>query len=469
VEADLVDDPLRHGGLAGLAADLRSGRRTAAGVVEDYLRRIAVLDPVLCAFEHVGPEGARRSARAVDAMLAAGMDLGPLMGVPVAVKDVIAVQGMPTHAGSNVDVADLVGQEGTFIRRLRRAGCVLVGKTHTVEFAFGSTGTNYRRGTPRNPWDAQTFRLTSGSSSGSAVAVAAGMCAFSIGTDTGGSVRGPAAFCGTFGFKGSAGLWPMDGIFPMSRTLDSLGFLTASAADACFVWEALTEEHGNTDIDARGLRFGLPRRFALQDVDADVGKCMEAALSALSRAGAEIIDVDLPDIDESNRLFQMISRSEIVATFGKSRVESMLEDLNPDVADRIVEGLGISCDEYIRAMWRRTRLASSIHDVFNELDALITPTKQRVAPPYPGEFVSVALDRELARQCAGATRPANAFDLCASSQPMQVLGSDLPVGFQLMGPRLTESRLLAMARACERVFGLPGKPDVNRFLTSPAR
>ena len=147
---------------------------------------------------------------------------------------------MPTTAGSNVDASDIIGGEGTFVRALRQAGCVILGKAMTVEFAIGSTGTNYNRGTPRNPWETEVFRLPSGSSSGSGVAVAAGLCGFAIGTDTGGSIRGPAAFCGTFGLKTSPGTWPLDGVFPMSKTLDTIGPMTKTAADAAVVWAALS-------------------------------------------------------------------------------------------------------------------------------------------------------------------------------------------------------------------------------------
>ena len=140
----------------------------------------------------------------------------------MAVKDLLAVDGMPTTAGSNVDVADLIGPEGRFVKCLKRAGCVILGKTKTVEFALGGAGSNRVRGTPRNPWDAEVFRAPGGSSSGSVVAMASGMCGFAIGSDTVVRVRGPAAFCGVFGLKTTTGLWPTDGVFPLSPTLDTL-------------------------------------------------------------------------------------------------------------------------------------------------------------------------------------------------------------------------------------------------------
>ncbi|MCP4249164.1 MAG: amidase, partial [bacterium] len=176
------------------------------------LARIEALEPRLGAFEYVAAEQALSTARALDELLAAGTDLGPLMGVPVAIKDLFAVDGMPTAAASNLDVTEVIGPEGDFVKTLKRAGCVILGKTKTDEFALGTLGFNPKRGTPWNPWDAKTHRAPGGSSSGSAVAAVAGLCAFAIGTDTGGSVRGPAAFCGAFGLKSTVGLWPTNGM-----------------------------------------------------------------------------------------------------------------------------------------------------------------------------------------------------------------------------------------------------------------
>ena len=207
----LPPDPIESGGIAGYSRRLRSGEITAEAATAAYLARIGALDARLGAYEYVAAEATMATARALDALLAAGTDLGPLMGVPVAIKDIIAVDGMPTHAGSNLDIADLIGPEGSFVGSLRRAGCVILGKTRTVEFALGATGISTSRGTPWNPWDASVRRITGGSSSGSGVATAAGLCAFSIGSDTGGSVRLPATFCGIFGLKTTVGLWPTDG------------------------------------------------------------------------------------------------------------------------------------------------------------------------------------------------------------------------------------------------------------------
>ena len=210
------------------------------------------------------------------------------MGVPVAIKDIFAVDGMPTTAGSKLDVADLIGPEGPFVQALRRAGCVILGKVKTVEFALGALGISTPQGTPWNPWDAATQRIPGGSSSGPAVAVAAGLCGFAIGSDTGGSVRLPACFCGTFGHKTSVGLWPTAGVFPLSGALDTIGPLTASAADAALVFAALTGQPVPQPAPAGGLRLGRPTSYFFEHLDDTVAACTERALAALREAGATI-------------------------------------------------------------------------------------------------------------------------------------------------------------------------------------
>ena len=193
--ATLPADPFASG-IAAFAEDLRAGRTSSVAATEACLERIAALNPKLDAFQLVDGTRARAAAAAIDALLAAGTDLGPLMGVPIGVKDIIAVEGLPTTNGSLYQTAHLNGPEGTIVQRLKEAGCVILGKTKTVEFALGATGVNEARGTPWNPWDSSIQRIPGGSSSGSAVATAAGLCAFALGTDTGGSVRIPACFTG---------------------------------------------------------------------------------------------------------------------------------------------------------------------------------------------------------------------------------------------------------------------------------
>ena len=257
--ASLPADPIcpSTGGLGGYAAALRSGATTAEAATQAYLGRIEALDGTYGAYQHVDAAGALATAQRIDAQLAAGAELGPLAGVPVAVKDLCAVEGMPLTAGSALDpevLRAIVGAEGSLVRALRNAGCVILGKTKTTEWAFSPTGVNRTKGTPTNPhwgsaWaapsseEAAVARIPGGSSAGSAVATAAGLAAFAIGSDTGGSVRIPSALCGVVGIKTTIGLpgWERDGVFQLSSTFDTMGPLGKSAEDLAIVLSVLGE------------------------------------------------------------------------------------------------------------------------------------------------------------------------------------------------------------------------------------
>jgi len=455
----LPDDPLADGILA-FAKRLRNGQTTALATTEAYLARIEAVNSQLRAFCHVAHDTACSTASAVDKLIAAGVDLGPLMGVPVAIKDNIAVRGMPTRAGSELFLTELIGDEGPFILALRRAGCVILGKAQTVEFAIGAAGPNYNMGTPRNPWDTRDFRLPSGSSGGSAVAIAAGLCGFAVGTDTGGSVRGPASFCGVFGLKSTQGTWSLDGILPMSRTLDSLGPLTRTAADAAVVWATLTNSDVPRSRDIAGLRIGIARDYLWENIDDTVATTMNSALLTLERAGARIVEINSPELRESDHIFQCISRSELLSMIGRERFEADRSKMNPDVADRISTALTVETETYIRAYWRMQELSRIGRQLFDEVDVIAGPTKRACAPVFADRFISLEEDRRLAVLCAGPTRSANVLGLCASSQPIQQCGpSSLPIGLQLLGPGAGEGGLLSIAMAVENM--LPPAPRVN--------
>lgn len=461
----LPPDPLELGGVRAFAEQLRRGEISALVATDAYLARIEALDPALRAYEHVAVERARAQARAIDALLAAGTDLGPLMGVPVAIKDIFAVAGMPTTAGSNLDVTDLIGPEGSFVRRLRRLGCVILGKLKTVEFALGASGTNQNRGAPRNPWDAETFRVASGSSSGPGVAMAAGLCGFAIGSDTGGSVRGPAAFCGVVGVKTTAGLWPLDGAFSLSRTLDTIGLLTRSAEDAAALMAALMDEAPAIAAPLKGLRLARPKNVFFDNLDDDVRHCMERALTDLSGAGVEIVEVDLPEFEEHAEIFPTISRSELIAAMGRERFLASRERMNADIADRAATGLSVSADQYIRAVWRQRELSEVARAAMRDVDGWVAPAKSRLPPPLPRECLSLDEERELDALCSGpTTRVVNVMGLSATSHPIQHYGAPLPVGLQVICGGGEESRLMSIALALEGVFGPPPRPDLRGFL-----
>ena len=458
----LSPDPLQSGGLKDFAIRLRAGQITAETATRAYLDRIAALDPKLGAYQHVNPN-ALAQARAMDALLASGTDLGPLMGVPIAIKDLIAVDGMPTTAGSNLDVADVIGAEGLFAKALKRAGVVVLGKTKTGEFALGAVGISASRGTPWNPWDAQIHRIPGGSSSGSAVAVAAGLAAFAIGSDTGGSIRLPAAFCGVFGLKTTSGLYPTDGVFPLSPSLDTLGFLTRSAADATIIQAALAAETPVTPASARGLRLGRPAIYFYDDLQPDVAACMDAALRRLVAAGVEIVPVDLPEAMEREKLFPTILPADLIAILGRDRFTAERSRIDPVVAARANRGLDTLASDYVRARRRVVELEAIAARRLDGLDGWITPMAALVAPPV-ADFADFDSGLSLAMTITRSAQPANMLGLTAASTPIHGLGSALPVGLQLMAPAFAERRLLAMACLVENLVGAPPRPALGGFV-----
>jgi aspartyl-tRNA(Asn)/glutamyl-tRNA(Gln) amidotransferase subunit A len=458
----LPPDPLASGGIAGYARRLRQGEITAQAATQAYLDRIAALDPRLGAYQHVAAGPALAQAQALDRLLAAGTDLGPLMGVPVAIKDIFAVEGMPTTAGSRLDVADLVGPEGPFVKALRRAGCVLLGKVKTVEFALGAVGISTPCGTPWNPWDARVQRIPGGSSSGPAVAVAAGLCGFAIGSDTGGSVRLPAAFCGTFGHKTTVGLWPTAGIFPLSTALDSIGPLTRSAADAALVFSALTGQEVQAQ-PAPGLRLGRPTSYFFDGLDEAVTDCTERALATLRAAGATIDPIELPEAPAREGYFPVVLPADLIATLGRERFAQGRAAMDPVVGARGDRGLEVLASDYVRLERQRQALCRSAALRLQGFDGIVSPTAALLPPPV-AEFADPVAGLKLALAITRNSQPGNLLELCGTSTPIQSLGAPLPVGLQVLCPAGHDAKALAIALTLEELFGPPPQPDLAAFL-----
>jgi aspartyl-tRNA(Asn)/glutamyl-tRNA(Gln) amidotransferase subunit A len=455
-----LKDYFEHG-IAAYAQDLREGKVTAVAAVKACLARIEAYDGKLGAFMVVDGDRALKAAKAIDALLASGVDLGPLMGVPIGVKDIIALEGLPTTNGSKMKSEHLTGPEGTIMHRLKAAGCIPIGKTRTVEFALGATGVNEARGTPWNPWDANTKRIPGGSSSGSAVATAAGLCGFALGTDTGGSVRIPACFTGLFGHKTTVGLWPTDGVFPLSPTLDSIGPLTRNAGDAALIHAVITGQDVPMPARLEGLRLGRPTNYFFEDLDEQVAGTVEAAIVALSAAGVEIVDIEIPEAEERARLFPAIVPPELIARLTPEGFKKARPKMDPVTADRAAHGLEVSAVEHLAAQYRRLELERIAETRFAGLDGWISPT----CPFVPMPVENLKHPEEAARGSLSSrnTQPGNIFRLCSSSLPIQQFGASLPVGLQLMCPGGEDARLLSISMALETVLGAGKAPDLSGF------
>ena len=436
--------------LAEYALGLREGLCTAEATIRHVLERIEDVNRRLDAFTCIDAEGAVAAARAVDAHLLARTDLGPLMGVPIALKDLYGVAGLPLTAGSRVDIADCAPREGPIVRRLKRAGAVIVGKTRTTEFAFGTFNPSHP--TPRNPCDEHVHRMPGGSSSGSAVAQAAGLCAIAFGTDTGGSVRHPAALCGVAGFKATAGALPMDGVFPLSPTFDSPGWFGSRVADLATVWQVLSGERAARRRPVDTLVLGRPDVHFFDDLEPDVARAIDAAQQRLAAAGVRVVAVALPPLADLDAAFGAFVSAELVAYLGRERVIANLGRMDPVVAARIEPGLTFTAEAFLSMRKRFTALASDAHAAMNGVDALLTPVCPRVAAPVEScntPEAAAAWNRQTLR----LTRPGNLFGLCGISLPVGHLAGSPPVGLQLLGRGGGDAELLAVAEAVEAIVG----------------
>ena len=457
----LPEFPFDDMSLESFATAFRAGRIRSRDVTESILKRIDALQPRLAAYSHIDHDGALARATAVDAMRAAGSDLGPLMGLPIALKDLYSVRGMPTNAGSRVDVSDLVPAQGPFVTALERAGCVLLGKTVTTEFAMGGVNLTHRM--PWNPCDAETSRMTGGSSHGSAVAMAAGLAAITFGSDTGGSVRWPAALCGTVGYKASPDHWSTEGVLPLSRNMDSLGLFSRSVADAAFVEAALRGQQSKENPPADRLVLGVPTEHFFDNMDRDVRACFDEAAARLRSAGVQLMPVSVPEATEQDALFARLLPAEWLAFFGRERFIAHRREIDPVVQARASVGLNVAADEYVRYDRRRVQLIALMRERMRGFDAWITPTVVVVPGPV-ADYDTVDKAAAFNKLTAQNTRPGNMFGQCGVSLPIHHLCETLPVGLQLCCAPDEDAHLLEVARAVEAVVGRAPAPDLRKFV-----
>lgn len=463
----LPPDPIRELGLDGYGHAIRRGEMTIVSAVEKYLERIALLNPVLAAYVHVDAGSALDEARRLDRHLALGHDPGPLLGVPVGIKDIVAVDGMPTEAGSRADLSGFIGGEGRLVGMLRKGGCVVLGKLATAEFALGNTGINPMRGTPRNPHDATVFRVPGGSSSGCGVALAAGLCGLAVGTDTGGSIRNPASFCGTFGHKTTVHALPMDGIFSVSPSFDSIGLMTGSAADGQLAWHALTQNPLMPPLSPSSLRLGYLKDLS-KGADETVAAGMDAIIHKLRALGAQVMEVSLPDLRDADEMHGTIVIAELIRNLGSARLDEIIANVGGTVAERLEAGRNISAEDYHNALSRLQGLRESLRTDLSSFDALIAPTKKLVAPIYDVTGGGEDAQIRLTGLCGGNTRLANSLGFCATSQPLPMPAGSPPAGLQLMAGS-ADGQLLAIACAVEGATGAAPIADLAALMETHSR
>lgn len=404
-------------------------------------------------------EAALKSARAVDAVLAAGGDTGPLMGIPVSVKDIYAVPGLPTYAGSSRRLPSKWETAGPVVAALLRQLPSVMGKTQTVEFAFGGLGTNPHWGTPRNPWDPVVHRCPGGSSSGAGVSLVSGTACLALGTDTAGSVRIPASMTGVAGLKTTAGRWPTDQIVPLSTTLDTPGILARSVDDLAFAFAALDHQlSGKRDRlppvpGPADLTFGVPEKFFWEDCSPGIAETVWNAISRIEKAGARVIPLDLPGTDEAYLLLQQggLAAAEFSA-FLRTELPDRIGALDPNVAARLEAADNVPAWEYFRRRHVIDSLSRACAERLAAVDALLTPTVPVTPPPVESLSQKGAYPRANMLALRN-TMIANFMGLCGLTLPAGRDAAGMPAGMQVLAGPWQEARLLSMGMAIEKKIG----------------
>jgi aspartyl-tRNA(Asn)/glutamyl-tRNA(Gln) amidotransferase subunit A len=444
--------------LAAIARDLAAGIVTSTQLVEEALERIA--DPAgegARAFLTVYPEGARVMAQAIDAMRREGMTISPLAGIPISLKEAFEVAGSSMHFGSRVyDDGPKATRDAAVIRRIRAAGLVMVGRTNLPEFAFSTAGLNPHYGTPRNPYDRATGRTPGGSSSGAVVSVTDGMASVALASDTGGSIRVPAALCGVTGFKPTARRVPLQGAGSLAKLLDSAGPIGHTVTCCAMLDAVLRDEDcgwdGADTPPLSRLRFGVLRNYVTDDMDDTVAAAYERALADLHEAGALLVDVTFP---EAAKVVHANAKGGMQAAESYARHQHLLPhraaEFDPRILARVMRGQAMTAADYLDTLRERAEVVEAFTRLARGFDALLLPTAPIVAPPlaaFEGDDGFFHATQMKLLKSAGLI---NFVDGCAITLPIQAPGA-APVGLSLAAAGGSDEALLRMALAVERLL-----------------
>lgn len=443
------------------ALALRENRVSPVELTAKAIARIDRLNSSLCAFITITSDYAMTRARQAETELNAGRDRGPLHGIPIAVKDLFAMRGVRTTAGSKIFENLVPDFDSAVVERLEAAGAVILGKLNMHELAYGISSANPHYGAVRNPWDLE--RSPGGSSGGSGAAVAAQIVYGAMGSDTGGSIRIPAAFCGTVGLKPTYGRVSRHGVLPLGYSLDHMGPLTRSVRDAAIFLNAIAGRDRRDETSSRrpvidfipedgcslrGMRIGFPENFYFERIDADVESSVRGAIARAASMGAELKPILVPDIAALNAVGQVTLLSEASAI-----MEPHLEfrdRFGADVLSRLDQGRLIPATDYINAQRVRRRLRREFEKLWKEVDCFLTPTTPNTAPRIGENTVRLGGRDEDSRIAATRlVRGINVLGLPALSIPCGLSGAGLPVGLQIVGPPFEEATILKVGAALE--------------------
>jgi aspartyl-tRNA(Asn)/glutamyl-tRNA(Gln) amidotransferase subunit A len=449
--------------IAELAPQIEARKLSPVEVTAQTFARIKKHNPSINAFITLTEEAAIEQARRAEREIRTGHYRGPLHGIPYAAKDLFFTRGVATTAGSKILRDFVPDYDASVIERLREAGAILVGKAGLHELAYGITNNNPHFGAVRNPWDPS--RIPGGSSGGSTAALAAGLCAFSLGSDTGGSVRIPASFCGVVGLKPTFGRISRYGVFPLGHTLDHVGHFGASVVDVATILQAIAGPDPRDDssapeplpaldlpADAKldGFRIGVPRNFYFDGLEPDVEAAVRAAVKTMRGLGAEIEEIEIPDIEEFTVISRLILLAEATALH-RQRLKTRRADIGADVVALLDQGQFVLATDYLDAQRRRRQLVHTLNRLFERVRVIVTPTTPITAPRIGQSTVEVRGKQEDARLAATRlVRQLNLAGVPTLSVPCGFDSQGLPIGLQIFGRAFDERGVLLAGHAYEQ-------------------
>lgn len=450
--------------IAEAGEELRRRALSPVDLTRAYLDRIHRHNGDLLAYITVLGSEAMAAAGSAEQEIARGTYRGPLHGIPIALKDLVMTRGIRTTCGSRILGDWVPDTDATVVRRLAEAGAILLGKLNLHEFAYGPTGVNPHYGTSRNPWDPS--RMPGGSSSGSGVAVAAGLCAGALGTDTGGSVRIPAALCGIVGLKPTYGRVSRAGVIPLAWSLDHVGPMTRTVTDAALLLQVLAgrdpADPTTADIpvpdyrramegEIRGLRLGLPKDLFFERLDPEVRAAVLAAARSLEGLGACVEEIPLPRIPHAGPASFAIIASEATA-YHEPYLKTRAAEYGADVRSRLTTGQFVLASQYLKAQRARRVLRADVDAALTRVHALLLPTTPIPAPRLDAREVTAdGVTEDVRWWLVRCTRPINVTGHPALSVPCGLTAGGLPIGLQLVGRQFDEATLLRIGRAFEAV------------------